>query len=143
MTLSLFFWLIAALFFLILEVGHPSLFFFLAFCFSSILSALLAYLEFSLVTQCVSFLVGFFISLGLLNLFVKRTQHTFSRTNIYALEGQKALVTEPIFPPATGQVKVNGEVWTARSLNNESLPEGTMALVVQVRGAHLIVKLID
>lgn len=79
----------------------------------------------------------------MLNFFVKRTQHTILRTNIYALEGQKALVTAGIEPPAAGQVKVNGQIWTAYSLHDEPLSVGTQVIIMQVRGAHLIVREIN
>ncbi len=143
MMITVFFWLITAFVFLILEAGNPNLFFFLSFCLSSLLSALLAYTEFSLSAQCIIFLIGSCVAFGALNLFIKRAQHTDTRTNAYALEGQRALVTEAITPPATGQVRVNGEIWTARSLHDESFSAGTVVLVVQVRGAHLIIKSID
>ena len=140
---ALFFWLLIAFVFLILEVGHPSLFFFLSFCVASLAGAVLAFFDFSLMMQCTVFLIDFCITFFLFNFFVKKAQRIQVKTNVYALEGKKAVVVETINPQKTGQVKVEGEIWTARSLHDLLLVEGAMVIVVQVRGAHLVVKPID
>ena len=43
----------------------------------------------------------------------------------------------------TGQVKIGGEVWTARSFNAEIIFEGASVEVIRVQGCHVIVKPIE
>lgn len=137
----MFFWLSVAFTFLLLEMGHPGLFFFLSFCFAALGSAKVAYFGFSLVSQLMVFVIGFFAAFGLLRMYVRRiAHHHVPRTNMYALEGKKGLVIATIIPNFAGQVKVNGEIWMAKSLDNELLPEGSMVQVVRVQGAHLVVQ---
>lgn len=57
-----------------------------------------------------------------------------SLTNIDRLIGIDALVLEPT-SRLTGTAKINGEVWTSRSLENVPLAPGTHAYVARIDGA--------
>lgn len=138
-----FFWLIIAVFFLLFEIGHPGLFFFLSFFFASIFSAMVALFEMGLIAQAAVFLIGFVISFIFLRRAAKKMSFHVTRTNVYALEGRKGLVIATIFSDNPGQVKVNGEIWMARSLHDQVLPAGTHVIVVNVSGVHLVVKKIE
>jgi membrane protein implicated in regulation of membrane protease activity len=62
------------------------------------------------------------------------------KTNVESLVGQHVLVTGTIDNiKSTGQVKVNGLEWTARAVNDDIIPEGTVVEVVEVSGVKLIV----
>lgn len=62
------------------------------------------------------------------------------KTNADRCIGSEGLVTEEINNlAATGQVKVNGNVWTARSTENEIIPEGTVITVDSIEGVKLLV----
>ena len=53
------------------------------------------------------------------------------------MQGRIGVVTRPIAELDPGQVKVGGEMWTARSFyDGESIPAGTRVEVVQGRGRH-------
>ena len=53
------------------------------------------------------------------------------------MQGKIGVVTVPIAELEPGQVKVGGEMWTARSFyDGESLPVGTRVEVVEGRGRH-------
>ena len=41
---------------------------------------------------------------------------------------------------ATGQVKIDGNVWTARSVDDSVIPTGETVEVLQISGVKLIVK---
>lgn len=56
-----------------------------------------------------------------------------------ALVGQAAVVVSRELSPAGGRVKLSGEVWSARTENGESLPEGSEVTVVRIDGATAIV----
>ncbi|MEV0354549.1 NfeD family protein [Nocardia sp. NPDC050697] len=60
-------------------------------------------------------------------------------TNVDALPGKTALVLQPVAEHA-GQVKIDGEVWTARPLNpDETYEEGTSVYVMKIDGATAVV----
>lgn len=62
-------------------------------------------------------------------------------TNLDLLIGAEAVVTEPIDNlQATGQVKVNGQIWTARSEGELVIPAGTIVTVLRIEGVKLYVQ---
>ena len=63
------------------------------------------------------------------------------RTGAAALVGKQAIVLERIAnSEGVGCVKIDGEVWTARSLNeDEVIEKGTRVEVVEIRGATALV----
>ncbi|MDD2215872.1 MAG: NfeD family protein [Eubacteriales bacterium] len=65
------------------------------------------------------------------------------KTNVNALVGKTAVVTKDIIPHNTGQVKVNGLIWTALSeQKGMNLLVGTEVEIVRVEGVKLIVRLL-
>lgn len=64
---------------------------------------------------------------------------SYYRTNADALIGKDALVIAAISSDAPGYVKVQGELWLARS-SHTYLPIDSRARIVGVRGAHVIVE---
>jgi membrane protein implicated in regulation of membrane protease activity len=63
------------------------------------------------------------------------------KTNVESLIGKDVLVTAPIDNlQGKGEGKVNGMVWTIRSADNSSLPQGATAVVERVEGVKLIVR---
>lgn len=58
-------------------------------------------------------------------------------TGLDALPGTEAVVTEAIFPPTQGKVKLDGVVWQASA--NEEIPAGAIVMVTEVDGACLSV----
>jgi len=141
----LFFWLVVAVFFLLMEMGSPGLFFFLSFFFGALMCAFSALFTNSIVTQSIIFLVGSFVSFVVLHFWVKKKAHKSKEhelTNIYALKGKRAKVLKSIVPPESGKVKVYAEVWSARSIGHEPIEEGQYVEIIDVKGSHLIVKII-
>lgn len=59
-------------------------------------------------------------------------------SNVKALIGQHGITITPIVPMQFGQVKVNGEVWTA--IAEEELEENTRVEVIGIDGVKLLVK---
>lgn len=58
------------------------------------------------------------------------------KTGADALIGQHAKVLREISPHQTGRVKIGGEEWTAAPyLDDETIPEGAVVDVVQIKGA--------
>ena len=68
---------------------------------------------------------------------VRKTQ----RTNADRLIGEKGIVVERIDPiQGKGQVKVMGQIWSAKSAGNESIDADEMVEVHEITGVKLIVK---
>ncbi|WP_027501897.1 NfeD family protein [Rhodococcus sp. UNC363MFTsu5.1] len=60
-------------------------------------------------------------------------------TNVEALTGKHALVLEEVAEHA-GQIKLGGEVWTARPLDSSDVyPPGTTVTVMEIDGATAVV----
>lgn len=55
-----------------------------------------------------------------------------------SLPGQAATVTAPIVPGGRGEVRVAGQVWSARS--ESALPAGTPVRIVRVEGVFVVVE---
>jgi len=138
----LFIWLLIAMFFLLLEMGVPGLFFFLSFFFGALITAFSTFFTDSLAAQAVIFLIASGISFLVLHFWVKKKigiARKESATNIYALEGKRAKVIKPILPVGVGQVKIFGEIWSARSHTGEAISENEIVEIVNVKGSHLVV----
>ena len=64
-----------------------------------------------------------------------------TNTNAFSIIGKTALVIKEINPiQSQGQVKINGEIWSAESDNNEVIPEGSEVEILQIKGVKTIVK---
>lgn len=62
------------------------------------------------------------------------------KTNADRYIGKLAVVTEEISNiEAKGQVKVDNQIWSARSENGETISEGTKVHVLRIEGVKLIV----
>ncbi|MFA7636994.1 MAG: NfeD family protein [Monoglobales bacterium] len=69
--------------------------------------------------------------------YIKKTS-----TNIDGLVGKQAIVTERIDNLAgTGQVKIDGNVWSARSENGFIIEEREVVDIIKISGVKLIVKM--
>ena len=63
------------------------------------------------------------------------------KTNSFSYEGKSGKVTIDIKPDdGTGQIKVDGEVWSAKSEDGTYIPEGTEIIVEKIEGVKAIVK---
>lgn len=67
-----------------------------------------------------------------------------TRTNADRLIGREALVTEPIDDlRATGAVRVDGVLWTARSETGANIPENAVVTITRIEGAKLFVRPVE
>ncbi len=67
-----------------------------------------------------------------------------TNTNVFSIIGKKALVIKDIEPiHSSGQIKLNGEVWSAETENDEIIKEGSEVEVLKINGVKAIVKLVD
>ena len=62
-------------------------------------------------------------------------------TNVYSLIGKKAVVTEDIdWVTGKGQIKFEGEIWSAKSKEQVNIPVGSEVEIVSIEGVKAFVK---
>ena len=67
-----------------------------------------------------------------------------TNTNVFSIIGKKALVIKDIDPiHSSGQIKLNGEVWSAETENDEIIKKGSEVEVLKINGVKAIVKLVN
>ena len=134
-------WLIAAGVFLILEMFTMG---FLVFWLGigCLLAALVSLITDSILIQTAVFV----LSSGLLifatkPLIKKFTEKDTKKTNVYSLVGRKAIVTKDIeWATGEGQIKFDGQVWSARTEEQENIDKGTEVEIVKIEGVKAFVK---
>ncbi len=133
-------WLIiAGLFFIgeIITVG------FLIFWFGvgALIAMLVSFFTTNIIIQTSVFVITSAILLFVTKPFVKKFVDVKpTKTNAYSIIGKKALVIKEINSHSVGQIKIKGEVWSAESEDDETIPEGSDVEILQIRGVKAIVK---
>ena len=62
-------------------------------------------------------------------------------TNAYAIVGKKGIVLQDINPTmGVGQIKVDGQVWSAKCEGQEIIPKDTEVYIVAIEGVKAVVK---
>lgn len=133
-------WIGVAVFFAIIEavtMGLTTIWFSaggLAACIASLLGA-------PVIVQVLVFLAASILLLYYTKpLAEKKLKIGSEKTNVDALAGQVGIVTEDIVPHNTGQVKVNGQIWTAISDKpEETITQKAEVRILRVEGVKLIV----
>lgn len=87
--------------------------------------------------------VSVLILVTIRDFFVKKLKTGVIKTNVNSLIGKRALVTQQIEPFKNGEVKVDGNYWTAKSLNEDIILINQIVEIVEVSGVKLIVKILD
>jgi membrane protein implicated in regulation of membrane protease activity len=111
------------------------------FAIAALVMVFLSFLKIPLSFQILIFLA---ISAALLvftrPLAVKRLKIGKEKTNIDSLIGKHVLVTKKISEFEKGEVKMNGQIWSARSEDNSEINEGIKCEVVRIEGVQAIVR---
>lgn len=92
--------------------------------------------------QIVVFLVASGALLACLRPFVKKyVTPNKTATNADMVLGRNAYLTEPVDNlRGTGALKLDGKVWSVRSMDESLLPEGTLVKIVKLEGVKLYVE---
>lgn len=134
-------WLILAGIFFIGEIATTG---FLVFWFGvgALLAMASSFFTSSIILQTVIFIISSTILILVTKPFVKKfVDIKTTNTNAYSIIGKNALVIKEIDPiQSIGQIKVDGEVWSAESQNNEVIPKGSEVKVIAIEGVKAIVK---
>lgn len=135
-------WLVAAG---VLGVGemHQGGFYLAPFAIGAALATVVSVLGVGVLLSLMVFLIASGIVFGAFRPVARRHRHLppSIRTGAAALVGRKAIVIERIANhEGVGCVKIDGEVWTARSFDeDEVLAAGERVEVVEIRGATALV----
>ena len=133
-------WLIAVVVFVVAEaatLGLTSIW----FACGSLLPMVAALLDVSIWGQLLVFILGSALLLASTRKWVSKLKLGRVKTNADRIIGQQAVVIQTIDNQAAkGQVRVGGQVWTARSVEDEPILAGTQVEVVQITGVKVIVK---
>ena len=132
--------LIAGLFF----IGEIATVGFLIFWFGvgALIAMIVSLFTSNIIIQTTIFIISSTILIFATKPFIKKFADVKkTNTNVYSIIGKKALVIKTIDPiHSVGQIKLNGEVWTAESENNEIIEEGLEVEVKEIKGVKAIVK---
>lgn len=137
------FWLIAAGIFFILEIATVG---FLVFWFGigALITMVVSLFIPNVYIQTVIFIVTstllIFLTKPFVNKFINKDKAV--TTNAYSIIGRTAIVTKEINPIlGTGQIKVSGEVWSAKTEADEIIPENAEVEISNIDGVKAVVKL--
>ncbi len=114
------------------------------FAIGALVALLAAFIGFNVYIQ-----VGLFciVSTGLLiftrPITMKYLKVGSTKTNVDSLIGKRGIVEKTIDPFEVGQVKVNGQIWTAKALNDEHCDVHDEIEVISIEGVKLIVRRIE
>lgn len=97
----------------------------------------------NVIIQSTVFLISSVILLFATRPFVNKFAKTENsdKTNAFSIEGKKGKVIKDIDPiEGNGQIKVGGEIWSAKSFDNTCISQDTEIIVEKIDGVKAIVK---
>lgn len=113
------------------------------FVFGAIASLVASLLNATVIVQIIVFVVVSVLALIATRPIVKKHLNTKTvRTNADRILGREAIVIEQIDNiSSVGQVKVDGNVWSAKSVDNTTIPIDSIVTIEKIEGVKLLVKL--
>ena len=108
---------------------------------AALIAAIVAGVGGSLLLQVLAFAITAGVGLVIVRPIARRqmTHPSLVREGSYALVGKKAVVIEEV-TGTQGLIKLSGEVWSARALDEDHvIPAGTVVDVMEIDGATAIV----
>lgn len=137
-----FIWIGFAIFMLICE-GLTSQLVSIWFVFGGVAAAISCIFTDNFLIQSVVFVVVSFICLIATRPLVKKiTKQKIEHTNADSMIGRMALVTMDIVnTKGTGQVNVDGKIWSAKSVDNREIKTGANVRITGIQGVKLLVEI--
>ena len=137
------FWLIAAGIFFIIEIATVG---FLVFWFGigALIAMVCSFFISDIYIQAIIFIITstllIFLTKPFVNKFLSKDKKV--ATNAYSIIGRTAIVTQEINSLAgTGQIKVAGEKWSAKTISDEIIPKDSEVEITQIDGVKAVVTL--
>lgn len=125
--------------FVLLEIGHPGLLYFLALAGGASAAFFASWLGYDVAVQYVVFFVACTVAMAFVYFFVQyiavhnRKSH---RSNTDLLLGKMVTIID-VQSPKVGQGKLGGETWLVKLQGDGELIRGMKVYVVGVQGCHL------
>ena len=133
-------WLGAGLLAVVLELLTASALVSIWFAVGACAAALVSLLDFSIGIQIAVFVIMSFLSMLIVRPVAARyLRGNVVRTNADRYIGEKGIVTKKITSNDWGEVKIQGTIWHAVSVEDEEIEEGSRVKVVAIEGAKLLV----
>lgn len=133
-------WLGVGLLAVVLELLTASALVSIWFAVGACAAALVSLLDFSIGIQIAVFVIMSFLSMLIVRPVAARyLRGNVVRTNADRYIGEKGIVTKKITSNDWGEVKIQGTIWHAVSVEDEEIEEGTRVKVVAIEGAKLLV----
>lgn len=138
-------WVVLMVGFLVIEAACPFHLVSIWFAAGSLVAGLAAMLSWPLWLQItLFFVVSCGLLIALLPLVKKVINPKIVKTNVDALVGAKGYVTATIDNlHSTGQVKLNGMEWTARSTSGDAIEVGQLVTVDKIEGVKAFVSPVE
>ncbi len=135
------FWLIASgIFFIVEIITIGFLIFWLAI--GALITMIVSFFTDNLIIQTAVFVISSTILIFATKPFVSKfaKSENPTKTNVDALDGKTGIVTKKIDSiNGTGQVKIDGETWSAIGENEINIEEGTQIIVKDIKGVKAVV----
>lgn len=133
-------WLIICITTLVIEIFTSSLVS-IWFSIGALIAFIVEYIGLEMIWQVITFVgvsvLTFLLIRPHLSKFIKSPK---IKTNTDSLIGKVGEVIEDIDPLNVGKVKVNDQVWTAKSFEEEEIKKGSKVEILKIEGVKLIVK---
>ena len=134
-------WLIASGIFFILEIFTVG---FLVFWLgvAALLAMLISFLTDSIILQTTVFVISSALLIFATRPLVdKITKKDTVPTNVYSIVGKRGIVIEDIdWATGKGQIKSEGEVWSAKTNEHINIPKGTEVEIESIDGVKVFVR---
>lgn len=140
-----FVWLVIAGIFTIVEIATVG-FFIIWFGVAAVLTALFSlFMPEAYMVQVVVWAITSVLLVLFTKKFTDKIKPETTATNVYSIIGKRAIVTTVINNEnGTGQVKVDGDVWSARTENyDETISVGEHVEILRIDGVKVIVKKLE
>lgn len=134
-------WLILAGIFFVAEIATVG---FLIFWLGlgSLCAMITSFFTDNLIIQTAVFVITSTLFIFLTRPFVKKITNKDKTvvTNAYSIIGKKAIVIKEINSTlGVGQIKIDGQVWSAKPENEETIEEGTEVIIQKIDGVKAVV----
>ncbi len=91
--------------------------------------------------QIITFFVVSFILVLFTRKFAKKVEPKTTTSNVYSILGKEAVVTTEIDNiVGKGQVKIDGDCWSAKSENGEKISVNSRVEILKIDGVKVVVK---
>ena len=133
-------WLIIAGICFILEIASEG-FLMVWFGVGALVAMGISFFINNFIIQLITFIVSSTILVLCTRKFSKKIEPKTVATNVYTIIGKKAVVSLTIDNvKGQGQIKIDGDIWSAKTENDEIISEGSAVEILRIEGVKAIIK---